>query len=277
MKRTIWTMLLALIGLLLVGCVSEKEFDFEDGVLIVGLEADYPPFNWTESTKSDTNYPIDGTNLFAEGYDVQIAIRLAEELGLELVIKKIDWDGLIESLKSGMIDVIIAGMSPTARRMQSISFTEEYYASTHVVVVSATGAYQEATEFTDFEGAKVVGQRGTVYDDLAKQLASRGNATYQAALDTVPQSIYAISTGMVDATILEEPVAKGVILKNPNLTYIRLTTSFTLEYEDEVVAIGVRKADNALRIALNEALQTITQEERIALMDQYTIQSEDVE
>ena len=83
------------------------------GELKVGLECGYPPFNWTQITDDNGGVPISGNKEFAGGYDVEIAKKLAEGLGRELVIVKTEWDGLIPALESGMIDVIVAGMSPT--------------------------------------------------------------------------------------------------------------------------------------------------------------------
>lgn len=267
MKKLFFMFILLFIGIFLGACGGEKKFNFDDDVLIVGLEAVYPPFNWTETEASETNHPIDGTNQYVDGYDVQMAKLIAKELDLELKIKKIDWEGLIESLKSGMIDVIIAGMSPTKDRLESISFTDEYYASTHVVLVKEDSKYGNANVFADFKDATIVGQRGTTYDKLAKQLADKGEGKYQAALDTVPQIVHAINNEMVDATILEEPVAKSIISTNPDLKYIKLDTEFELSYEDKVVSIGVRKNDEELLERLNTALSKISDDTRNQLMD----------
>ena len=93
----------------------------------VGLEAAYPPFNWTQLDDSNGAVPIDGSKEFAGGYDVEIAKQIADGLGKELVIVKTEWDGLLPSLLSGKIDAIIAGMSPTEDRKKSIDFSDNYY------------------------------------------------------------------------------------------------------------------------------------------------------
>ena len=82
MKKII-LLLLVLFTCLLVGCQNQTPTDNRP-TLIVGMECGYPPFNWTENKKSDTNYPIEGTSLYAEGYDVQIAKIIAEKLGCKL-------------------------------------------------------------------------------------------------------------------------------------------------------------------------------------------------
>ena len=107
----------------------------------VGMECAYAPFNWTENIKTNTNYPIEGTNLYAEGYDVQMAKQIADALNYRLVIKAIEWDGLIPALQAGQIDAIIAGMSDTEERRANVNFTNAYYKSTHVLVMEKTSQY----------------------------------------------------------------------------------------------------------------------------------------
>lgn len=266
MRKVLLLFVLLIGSVVLAACDSQREFDFEDGVLVVGLEAAYAPFNWAETTATDTNVPIYGTSMYAEGYDVQIARRIAAHLGLELVVKMVDWDGIIPALQSGMIDVIIAGMSPTAERAEVISFTNEYYRSEHVVVVRETSQYANATRFIDFAGANIMGQRGTVYDDLAEQLAESAGGTHMTPLARVPQIVNAILTNVVDVTIVERPVAESIVNSNPSLIFIELEDAFDLEETDKIVSFGVRQIDTELLSRLNEALATITVEEREVLM-----------
>lgn len=103
---------------------------------MVGLECNYAPFNWTENSPSPYNYPINNApGKYADGYDVQIAKAVAASLGKVLVIEKLEWEALIPSLQAGKIDAIIAGMSPTEDRRESVNFTDAYYRSVHVVLM----------------------------------------------------------------------------------------------------------------------------------------------
>ena len=104
---------------------------------------------------------IDGNAEYAGGYDVEIAKKIAEGLGKELVIVKTEWDGLVPSLQSGKIDAIIAGMSPTEERKQTIDFSDNYYTSNFVMIVKKGGPYENATSIQDFRGAKITGQLNT--------------------------------------------------------------------------------------------------------------------
>ncbi len=80
---------------------------------------------------------------------------IADGLGMELEVVKTAWDGLPMAVLSGDIDAIIAGMSPTAERQQTLDFSDPYYESDLVVVVRKDGAYAAATQLSDFTGARI--------------------------------------------------------------------------------------------------------------------------
>ncbi len=110
-----------------------------NGVLRVGMECAYEPYNWTDTEGTSLGaVPISGEGkdgLYANGYDVQIAQYVANKLGMKLEIYAIEWDSLLPALESGTIDAIVAGMSPTAERAQQIDFSDTYYESNLVVII----------------------------------------------------------------------------------------------------------------------------------------------
>ena len=258
----------------LAGCGTEVNTQLAtEGVLVVGMECAYAPFNWTETTKTDSNVAIANVSgAYADGYDVQVAKIIADELGLELQIKALDWGALINNLNTDGIDAIIAGMSPTPERLESIDFTSSYYESTHVLLVQQSSSYASATSLDDFSGARVIGQTGTLYASLVPQAVEHG-AIAGVDLNTVPEIVNAIIHGTVDATILEEPVAKGIVAQYANsstpLTYVKLTNGgFTVADEDRIVSIGVRKGF-VLTEQINDVLtNVITSDVRNQLMEQ---------
>lgn len=264
MKKSLLLLVLFLVSLMIVGCGNTNNVD-DRPTLVIGMECGYPPFNWTENIKTETNYPIEGTSMYAEGYDVQMAKIIAEELGCRLVIKAIEWGGLIAALESNQIDAIIAGMSDTEERRASVDFTSPYYRSTHVLVMDKDSKFINGKTLNDFSGANVVGQVETLYDTLIDQLKGVNHMT---PLEDVPTIIASINAKRADITILEEPVAKGVVETNPNLTYIKLTDGFTVSEEDVCVAIAVRKGNEELKNQISSILKEISEEKRKELMDQ---------
>ena len=240
----------------------------ERGYIVVGLECNYAPFNWSveRNQASDMALPQAGSRTYCDGYDVQIAQTIADELGLKLYIKAVDWDGLIPSLATnGSIDMIIAGMSPTAERAQTVAFSSEYYHSTHVVVLRSDSVYANATSINEFTGANVVAQMNTFYDELVDQM---NGVNHVNPLGDVPTIITGIKSNTYDATILELPVAIAVTASNPELTYITFSEGlgFSVTYEDSAVAIAVRQSDVTLLAEINAILATISSTTREAWM-----------
>lgn len=266
MKKLLLCLLLCLFTFNVVACGGDGEEQPDNRpTFTVGMECAYAPFNWTEYEKTESNYPIDGTNLFAEGYDVQIAKQIADALDRRLVIKAIEWDGLIASLETGQIDAIIAGMSDTEERRISVDFTAPYYRSTHVLLMKSNSDYINGTTLNDFAGADVVGQKGTLYDTLIDQLVG---ANHLDPLDDVPQIITAITNNRADITILEEPVAKGIVESDSTFTYIKLTDGFNVSDEDVCVAIATNKGNPDLTSQISAALEQISEATRQQLMNE---------
>ncbi len=264
MKRILSLLFVVVCLVVLTSCGGNELPDDNRPTFTVGMECAYAPFNWTESKKSDTNYPIDGSKLYAEGYDVQMAKKIADELDYRLVIKAIEWDGLISALEAGNIDAIIAGMSDTEERRLSVDFTAAYYRSTHVLVMKKDSKYVDGKNLNDFAGANVVGQKETLYDSLIDQLVGVNHLT---ALGDVPTIITAINENRADMTILEEPVAKGLIETNPKLTYIKLQSGFVVSEEDVCVAIAIQKDNSELNEKISLILSTIDDKTRSQMMD----------
>ncbi len=267
MRKLFLCLLLGICFCSLTSCKKAK-FDEEKGVITVGLECNYAPFNWAETKASATNVSVTGTaNMYAEGYDVMIARKIAEELGYKLKIKAIDWNGLVPALTSGDIDLIIAGMSPTAERKKVINFTDEYYRSNHVLLMKKSSSYASAKTFADLDNAKVIGQKSTSYDELAKQITEKNTtAKYQNPLNTIPEIIISLTSNAADITVLEEPVAMGIVAKYPEFTYLKLDSAFDIVEENLIVSIGVRKIDETLLSKVNAALANISKEQRDSFM-----------
>ena len=138
-------------------CLSGCKKNTEKSVLRVGMECSYAPFNWIQPNDHHGAVEV-APGWYACGYDVYMAKLIAQNMGRELEIVKIDWDGLLPALTSGKIDAIIAGMSATADRKQSMDFTDNHYDSDIVVVVKKNGTYAHATSLQDISGARITGQ-----------------------------------------------------------------------------------------------------------------------
>ena len=256
---------LALTAMLaLTGCASAKNETAEDSnVLKVGMEAGYPPFNWTQGDDSNGAVAIEGSSEYANGYDVQIAKKIAEGLGKELVVVKTEWDGLVPALTSGKIDAIVAGMSPTAERKESIDFTDNYYNSQLVMVVKNDGQYANAKTLADFNGAKVTAQLNTFHYSVIDQIEG---VNKQEAMDNFPAMRVALESGVIDAYVSERPEAVSAQSANSNFKMIELTDGFETDPEDTAIAVGIKK-NSELTEKINEILACISEEEQTEIMD----------
>lgn len=257
---------------LLTGCSSQSAAPAQtetdtvaaSNVLRVGMECNYAPFNWTTTTQTDMTVQISGVD-YADGYDVQIARKLADDLGMELQIVKLDWDSLILSLQKDQIDAVIAGMTATEERMKQVDFTTPYYVSEEVVIVRKDSDLANIKNVQELSGKKVQGQMNTIYDDIIDQI---DGVQHMPAAETFPASIQALQAGGVDAVTSELPVAIGVVAANPDLTYIRFEAGkgFTDENGDATVSIAVSKDKPELLAQLQTALDKISEDDRNAMM-----------
>lgn len=275
MRKVLFVLTLLVLSLTLMAC-GEK-IDRENSI-IVGLEVDYPPFNWAEQSPSETNVKVYGQkNMYADGYDVQVAKYLAEKLDKKLYIKQVEWESLIEALVNGEIDLIIAGMSPTDNRKITIDFTEQYYTSNHVLVVLKDGPLANFTELDELKGYRGVGQIETIYADLVDQVGELHGANVLPVRDNVPLITTDILNDVADFTIVEKPVALGMVKAHPSLKIIFDVEDniFNVSDSDREVSIGIRKADTNLRNQINQILSTITPEMRKAWMDEAVLRHED--
>jgi len=227
------------------------------------MEAAYPPFNWTQVDDSNGAVTIESGG-YAGGYDVEIAKLVAEKLDRDLVVVKLDWDGLIPSLISGQIDMIVAGMSPTDERRKSIDFSDPYYTSDAVIVVQADSQWASATSLADFAGAQITAQLGTTHYELIEQIPG---VEQQVAMDSFPTMVMAVTSGKIDGYISERPGALSAVAANPDLTFVAFEEGqgFDIEQNEIVISIGLQKGSDLLD-GVNQALGQISDGQRADLM-----------
>jgi len=230
----------------------------------VGMECDYAPFNWTQAEPSDTAVAIQNGG-YADGYDVQIAVMIADALGRELVIVRTDWDGLPPAVMSGKIDAIIAGMSPTAERSVTIDFSEPYYESDLVVVVRKDSPYADAQDLAGLSGAAITAQLNTFHYTVIDQIPG---VKIQTAMADFPAMIVALSAGAIDGYVSERPGAVSAAAANPDLTFVSFDPGqgFVASPEDVAIAVGLIKGSDLVE-PINAALAAIDRETRQQMMD----------
>lgn len=258
---------------LLSACSSTKA---SDDTLVVGLECNYAPFNWTESGATSYTLPISNhAGSYADGYDIQMSKLLSEKTGKKVKIVQTVWESLIPDLQSGSLNCIIAGMTDTAEREQSIDFTDEYYRSELVLVVKkeVADAHPGVLSKDDFtsliKGKQIESQNETLTDDIIQNVFVPLGAIHNTAVGSFALASVDVEKGLAFAMTAEYPVAQSIVASNSDTLGILHLDQTILgeELKSLGVSIGLQKG-SVLKTSLNAALSSISQEMRVSLMSE---------
>lgn len=174
------------------------------GKLIVGTSADYPPYEF--------HMIVDGKDQIV-GFDVEVAKEIAKGLGVELELQDMGFDAVLAGVGTGLIDIGVAGINPTPERDEAMDFSDVYYKASHTILVKAENADQYKT-VDDLKGKTIGAQIGTVQESVAKEEIEGANVK---SLPKVTDLVLELKTGMLDAIILEIPVAESYAKQNDDL------------------------------------------------------------
>ncbi len=265
MRKHLRMLLVSLVALLSLSTIMPTVFvNAQDNEpLLVGMEAAYPPYNWTQSDDSNDAVAIQNSPEFANGYDVQIARKIGEALGREVKVVKTEWEGLLPALQAGKIDIIIAGMSPTEERAKVIDFSDPYYSIQFAMVMLKDSKFAGAKSISDFADAKVTGQIGTLHYALLEQLEG---ADIQQAMDAFSVMRVSLQSKRIDAYVSEIPEAVSATNALQDFTYVLLDPSFDVPESDAIISVGMMKGSPLLE-EINKALAEISDEERETIME----------
>ena len=234
----------------------------EDGVLTVGMECAYAPYNWTQMDDSNGAVPIaNNPGTFANGYDVMIAKKICEANGWELEVMAIGWDGLVPALNAGQLDAVIAGQSMTETRMQEVDMAGPYFYASIVCVTQKDNALASATGISQLSGA-CTAQTGTIwYDSCLPQIEG---AELMPASETAPAMIMAATSGTVDYICTDMPTAMGACATYDNLVILDFSGTdddFEVDQGEINIGISVVKGNTVLLDAMNAVLAEMTVED----------------
>lgn len=269
MKKLISILLVSI--MILTSCGSKNSQQVKEKkdseTFTVGMEAMYAPYNWTQTDDKNGAVPIADTKEFANGYDVQIAKKIADSLGKKLVIQKMEWSGLIPALQAGYIDAIIGGMSPTDKRREEIDFSDLYWKSDLIVVVKKDSKYKDAKSINDFAGAKLTGQLNTFHYDVLDQMPGIDK---QDPIGDFSQERVALKSGIIDGYVAELPEGLSITKAVDDFTYVSFEEGkgFDVSDSDIGIAVGLKKDNTELKDKINEFLKTLSQEDRQKLMEE---------
>lgn len=218
----------------------------EDGKLHMATNAAFPPYEMVAD---------DGT---FEGIDVDIAGKIAEKLGLELVVDDMDFGSIITSVQTGKEDIALAGLTVTDERKQNVDFTDSYATGVQVVIVPEDS---DIKTIDDLQGKLIGCQESTTgyaycTDDYGEDMVT--------AFPSGANAVQALLTGKIDAVVIDKQPAEAYVAQNEGLKIL------DTEYVAENYAIGVSKDNTALRDAVNNALKELIDDGTVqAILDQY--------
>ena len=274
MRRSIATIIMtAMIMCLCMGATAFADQDVptgvEDGVLTVGMECAYAPYNWTQMDDSNGAVPIvNNPGTYANGYDVMIAQRICDANGWELEVMAIGWDGLVPALNADQIDAVIAGQSMTEERMAEVDMAGPYFYASIVCVTQENNALASATGISQLSGA-CTAQTGTIwYDSCLPQIEG---AELMPASETAPAMIMAVTSGTVDYICTDMPTAMGARAAYDNLVILDFTgtdDNFDVDEGEINIGISVVKGNTVLLDAMNAVLDEMDVDMFNELMDE---------
>ncbi len=243
---------LLLIAAGFTGCAKK-----ESGKLVLGTSADYPPYEF--------HTQIDGKDTIV-GFDVEIAKEIAKDLGLELEIKDMDFDGLLAALATGNVDLVIAGMTPTEERKQNVDFSEIYYYAEHGVIIRKADAEKYGTAMNSLENVMIGAQRGAIQVGLAKTYLKGVPAEEVEAphaqikeLGKLPDLVMELKNSKIEAVVAELPVAKAYLGANSDL----MLASYTIVDDAGGSAVAVKKGNAKILESVNKTVARLVSEGKI--------------
>ena len=256
LKKLCLGTIIATLSISLVGCGNKKSEDKldvikEKGTVVVGLSADYAPYEF--------HAMIDGKDEIV-GFDVNLAKEIASDLGVKLEIKEMDFDSLIASVKADKIDMVISGMNPDKKRAKQIDFSDIYYESKHGVLVREEDKdkYKEISDLNE----KIIGaQLGSVQQGIAEK---KVKASKVQLLADVNNLVLELKTNKIDALITDEPVANMAMQNNKGLVLS------DIKFADEGGGNAIGIAKNSPKL-LKEINKTIKRLKKSGELDKYII------
>ncbi len=215
---------------------SMESTQLDEKVLVVGMSADYPPFEYKKNGQ-------------IVGFDVDLAQEIAQQLGYTLKIQDMDFSVLIPSLQSGRIDFAMSGMTVTDVRKKNVDFSDVYFSNTFAVVL------RKSTEFSheeDFKGKRVGVQLGTTMEKYGKEKAQSYPGMEVVPLGKNSFLIQELKAERLFGVITEQAQAVEFVKANPGLKFV------PLEKTPDGYAVAFRKSSNPERIPnLREKVNSI--------------------
>lgn len=223
----------------------------QDEVVRIGTEGAYPPFNFIDA---------DGN---PAGFDIDIAEALCDAAGFQCEFVVQDWDGIIPGLLARRYDAIIASMSITDERKQVVDFTNKYYATPAKFVKARDRDIEIPEDFAEaneaLAGMAIGVQRATIHENFLRDNFPDADLRVYASQDEANLDLV---NGRLDLVMADSVVLTGGLLEQEEGADYHFVGPdyFEEEWHGEGIGIAVRKGEEDLREAFNDAIEQIREE-----------------
>ncbi len=211
---------------------TEEPVKEEKKFIVMGTNAEFPPFEYIAGGE-------------VTGFDVEIAKKVAEKLGLELKIENMQFAGLIAALQTKKVDFIAAGMTNDEERAKSVNFSDDYFIASQVIIVKKDSDAIKSK--ADLEGKKIGVQLGTTGEMEAKDIPDATVESYNAGFIAVMD----LANGKLDAVVIDQKPAEKFVSKNDKVIILEE------ELTKEAYAIAVNKDDEDLLATINQVIKEL--------------------
>ena len=232
-------------------------FADEAAVLKVGVTCDNLPFSWEQEADDNAKLvKINDSELYAYGYDVIIASRMANKLGYTLEIVKLDSSDFVDALEEGTVDAVMSGLAFNDENAEKVDFTVPFYYNNVVTLVKADGKFASAKSVPDLAGAKAYA--------TPENLSLIGSIPNVTALEYEDMSVMldAIASGECDAAVVDRVYAQAVLESYKELAMLDFYSDPAANYaatrEQVEICMAVKKGNTELLDALNVELNKLS-------------------
>lgn len=248
MKKFICLIVCLFCSLLFIGCSSD-DYLIESGKLYVGTSTDYAPYEFLDLTKEGNEKYV--------GSDIDLAKEIANELGLELVIKVMSFDTLLAAIDSGKVDMVISGITKDqeGKREASYLFSNSYYdegEGDQILVFNKEKAEQfKSLDDLNKSTVKVAAQSGSVQQGLVETQLPNANSIW---FENINDALTALNAGQYDAIALSQTSALSLLTAEVNNNLV--ISEFEFDIEDSCLYIIMKKGNNELAEKVNPICDT---------------------
>ncbi|MEG2539328.1 MAG: transporter substrate-binding domain-containing protein [Clostridium sp.] len=217
----------------------------KSGKLIVATNPEFAPFEFITMENGKEK---------VTGADIMLAEEIAKDLGVELTVNSMNFEGLLQALSAGNCDMVIAGMNPTPGRRENVDFSELYYGDSPQVLLINKKSADKIKLQKDLDGKIVGAQKGSVQEDV---VTNELKGSKLKAMPNIPNLLLELKNGRIDALVLEKPIAEEILKSSSKDLQM---AGFEIDIDYSGYAIAMKKGNEDLVTEVNKTIERVNKE-----------------